>query len=159
MYCRKCGKEINEDLRFCGNCGDDRTTPFTKDEKKVKVASALAYLGILFFLPLVICPESKKGRFHANQGLALFITNFVISIFGSILIFVFTFMIMSQSMLYDIEGDMTVLVIGIIGELIVSLAMLGIGIFLLVIQIMGIVAGAQGIEKKLPFIGKFKLIK
>ena len=159
MYCRKCGKEINEDLKFCGNCGDDRTTPFEKDAKKVKVASALAYVSILFFLPLVMCPDSKKGRFHANQGLVLLITNFIISIAASVLILVFTFMIMSQAMLFDIEGDMTVLVIGIVGELIVSFALLGAGIFLLVVQIMGIVAGAQGVEKKLPFIGRFKILK
>ena len=37
----------------------------------VKVMSALAYLWILFFLPLVVCPDSKFGRYHANQGLVL----------------------------------------------------------------------------------------
>ena len=32
---------------------------------------AAAYLGFLFFLPLVLLPNSKEGRFHANQGLVL----------------------------------------------------------------------------------------
>ena len=36
-----------------------------------KAMSILAYFGILFFLPLVVCPQSRFGRFHANQGLIL----------------------------------------------------------------------------------------
>jgi len=30
----------------------------------------------LFFLPLIVCPDSKFGRFHANQGLLLLIVAF-----------------------------------------------------------------------------------
>ena len=37
------------------------------DIEKNKAMGGLAYF--LFFLPLVACPESKYGRFHANQGL------------------------------------------------------------------------------------------
>ena len=36
-----------------------------------RFVNMLAYLGILFFLPLVFEPQSKIGRFHANQGLVL----------------------------------------------------------------------------------------
>ena len=39
------------------------------DIEKNKIYAALAYLGFLFFLPLVCCPESPYGKFHANQGL------------------------------------------------------------------------------------------
>lgn len=38
-----------------------------------RLINMLAYLGILFFLPLVFEPKSKIGRFHANQGLVLFL--------------------------------------------------------------------------------------
>ncbi len=34
-----------------------------------KMISAIAYLWILFFLPLVLMPRSAFGRFHANQAL------------------------------------------------------------------------------------------
>jgi len=45
-----------------------------QDIEKNKVMAALAY--ILFFLPLIVCPDSKFGRFHANQGLLLLIVAF-----------------------------------------------------------------------------------
>ena len=42
-----------------------------EDIEKNKVVAALAY--IIFFLPLMVCPESPFGKFHANQGLVLLI--------------------------------------------------------------------------------------
>ena len=42
-----------------------------QDIRRNRVVSMLAYFGFLFFLPLVVCPESRFGRFHANQGLVL----------------------------------------------------------------------------------------
>jgi uncharacterized membrane protein len=57
---------------------NDRTNSFDRaDIDQNKVICALAYLGILFFLPLVACPDSKFGRFHANQGLILLIILFI----------------------------------------------------------------------------------
>ena len=38
-----------------------------------KWAYILSYLWILFFLPLLVCPNSRVGKFHANQGLVLLI--------------------------------------------------------------------------------------
>lgn len=40
-----------------------------KDIQTNKKFSAAAYLGIFFFVPLVMCPNSKLGRYCANQGL------------------------------------------------------------------------------------------
>ncbi|NLA78908.1 MAG: hypothetical protein GX845_05135, partial [Erysipelothrix sp.] len=41
---------------------------FTQEDiEKNKTMAGLAYL--IFFLPLVAAPESKFGKFHANQGL------------------------------------------------------------------------------------------
>ena len=46
---------------------NDITQQFApEDIQKNKVISALSYLGILFFLPLVAAPESRFGKFHAN---------------------------------------------------------------------------------------------
>ena len=39
-----------------------------EDIAEGKLMSILSYLWILFFLPLVVCPGSKFGRFHANQA-------------------------------------------------------------------------------------------
>ena len=38
-------------------------------EPEKKMISAVSYLWILFFLPLVLIPRSGFGRFHANQAL------------------------------------------------------------------------------------------
>ena len=34
-----------------------------------KMVSAASYLWVLFFLPLLLLPDSGFGRFHANQAL------------------------------------------------------------------------------------------
>ena len=47
----------------------------SQDVDKNRKVSALAYL--LFVLPLFFCPESRFGKFHANQGLLLLIVNIV----------------------------------------------------------------------------------
>ncbi len=51
-----------------------------EDIEKNKVLSALAYL--LFFIPLLAAPESKFGKFHANQGLL----NLILAIVGGIVL-------------------------------------------------------------------------
>ena len=42
------------------------------NSNKVIVIISLLF-SILFFLPLVACPQSRYGRFYANQGLIMFI--------------------------------------------------------------------------------------
>ena len=49
-----------------------------------KWAYILAYLWILFFLPLVVCPDSKVGKFHANQGLVMLIFSFAVGIISDL---------------------------------------------------------------------------
>ena len=49
-----------------------------------KVMAILAYLGILVFIPIFAAKESKFARFHANQGLILFICSVVIFVVGRI---------------------------------------------------------------------------
>src|SRR5437762_2047316 len=45
--------------------------PVDEDAEKHKAVAILGY--ILFVIPLVTAPHSKFGRFHANQGLMVFI--------------------------------------------------------------------------------------
>ena len=58
-----------------------------------KIIAALSY--IVFFLPLLACPNSKFGKFHANQAFWLFVVgaanSLVVSrfpLFGGLLAFV-----------------------------------------------------------------------
>lgn len=69
-----------------------------QDIDQNKVISALAYL--LFFLPLLACPGSAYGKFHANQGLLLLIVaaggNFALSILpfvGGVLLPIFNLIV------------------------------------------------------------------
>lgn len=49
-----------------------------------RIIFAAAYFGFFFFLPLVLLPDSKEGKFHANQGLVLFLVNLFVNAFAQI---------------------------------------------------------------------------
>lgn len=98
--------------------------------EEVKVMAALAYFGILFFIPLVTHPESKFGKFHANQGLLLLIFAFAGNLIGGII---------------PILGWFIILPV--------------VGIMTLVFFVMGLVNALNKKTKRLPLIGKYDLIK
>ncbi|NLZ83941.1 MAG: hypothetical protein GX915_09780 [Clostridiales bacterium] len=98
-----------------------------EDIEKGKTMAGLAYL--LFFLPLVACPESKYGRFHANQSLILLIT--------------------------AIAGNIILGLIPIIGWMLLPVF----GIAVMVFAVMGLINGFWGKAKELPLIGKFTILK
>ncbi|HHV59444.1 MAG TPA: hypothetical protein GXX49_03965 [Clostridiaceae bacterium] len=105
-----------------------------------KVIFILAYLGILFFLPLVSCPNSKVGRFHANQGLLLLIT----SVAGQIVVNILSGIILAISWrLWSIT----------------SLISWAWAIAIIALVIIGMSSANKGEQKPLPIIGKFTLIK
>lgn len=82
-----------------------KEVPNNEDVEKNKVYGVLAYIGILFLVPLLAAPESKFAKFHANQGCVLFlaglVSSFVLIIpilgwiagfFGGIFVFVLAIM-------------------------------------------------------------------
>ena len=95
--------------------------------EKGKTMAGLSYL--LFFLPLVVCPESKYARFHANQALLLLIA--------------------------AIGGNVILGIIPVIGWILMPI--FGIGV--LVLGIMGLINGLGGKAKRLPLIGRFTILK
>mgnify|MGYP000865090524 CR=1 FL=1 len=97
------------------------------DIEKNKTMAGLAY--ILFFLPLIVCPDSAYGRFHANQGLLLLIVSVV--------------------------GTTVLSIIPIIGWLLLPFY----GLAILIFAIMGLVNGFQGKPKRLPLFGKYTILK
>ena len=100
----------------------------TQDIQDNKVWAALAYLGILFFLPLIINGgRSKYGRFHANQGFILLLTGIVLGIAGNILSW-----------------------IPLVGGLLQALLSLAI----LALIVLGIYNSVTGKVKTLPFVGQ-----
>ena len=109
----------------------DQNTPIEvfdpADIEKNKTMAGLAY--ILFFLPLLVCPDSAYARFHANQGLTLLI----VSVLGSIVLRLIPF-------------------IGWLLSSVLSLAVL-------VFAVIGLLNGLNGKAVELPIIGKYKLLK
>ena len=95
-----------------------------------KVMAILAYLGILFIIPLLAAKNSKFARFHTNQGIVLFIAAILVNIVASIL------------------GKIHLGFIGWILDVVVFIFVL-----------LGIINAAQGKAKELPFIGKYKILK
>lgn len=61
-----------------------KQVPDSGDAEKNKVFGVLAYIGILFLVPLLAAPESKFAKFHANQGLTLFIVEVGLSMIAII---------------------------------------------------------------------------
>ncbi len=54
----------------------DTTSEFDpNDINQNKIMAILAYFGILVVIPILAAKESKFARFHANQGLVLFIAS------------------------------------------------------------------------------------
>lgn len=105
-----------------------------------KVAAVLAYFGVLVVVTMIIAPNSKYARYHANQGVCLLITGVV-------------FMI-AKNIVQAILG-----VIPIIGGLAAGLFTFAGSIVILALAIIGIMNAAKGEAKELPFIGQFQLLK
>ena len=118
----------------------DTTAEFDQaDITNNKAMGILAYLGPLVFIPMFAAKGSKFARFHANQGLTLFIACGAWSIVYSIL----NWIILAISWrLYFISG-----IIGLCS------------LVFLVLAVLGIVNAANGRAKELPVIGKFKFLK
>ena len=52
----------------------DTTSEYPPDDINTnRIFAVLSYIGFLFIIPLIAVPDSKFAKFHANQGLVLFI--------------------------------------------------------------------------------------
>jgi len=106
-----------------------------EDIEKNRAFAIIAYLWILFVVGLVAAPNSKFARYHANQGLILFLASIIAS--GGCLIIGFIPFV----------------------NLILMLAVPLLWLAGVVLMILGIVNAAGGQFKPLPLIGHFELIK
>ncbi len=92
MYCRNCGKEIDDLAVVCVNCGYSTTFAKQKSNPDDKPSKLFAVLG--FFLPIVGLvlylvyndKEPKKAKSAGKGAIAGVITGIVIAIIVSILI-------------------------------------------------------------------------
>ena len=99
----------------------------TDDIEKNKTMAGLAYL--LFFLPLIACPDSKYAKFHVNQGLIL--------------------------LLVAIAGNVVLGFIPLLGWMLAPLW----GLAVLVLVVLGFLNGFGGKAVELPVIGGFTILR
>jgi len=166
--CKKCGKENEDSVKFCTNCGEslvnetaaaadgtvdvgekirnlnntaDTTASFdATDIENNKILALLSYLSWLVLIPLFAAKHSKFARFHTNQGLVLLIVQVIWGIATAIVNTIITAILPPLG-------------------LIVSLLLGLVNILFLVLAIIGIVNAVTGKAKELPVIGKFKILK
>ena len=115
-----------------------------------KVLALLSYINLLFLVPLLAAPNSPYAKFHANQGLVLFIAQMVA---GAVVSVVFGFF---GGIIGAISGS--ALILTLVG-LVTSLVGGAVGIATLTLAIMGIINATSGKAKELPLIGKYKILK
>ena len=96
-----------------------------RDIESNKVMALLAYIWILFLVPLLAAKESKYAQYHAYQGVALFITWVLVNTLGWFLP-------------YTLSGLTTIASLGV-----------------LALAVIGMMNAYQGKVKPLPIIGKF----
>ena len=99
-----------------------------ENKENNKWINVLAYF--IFFVPLLVDGQNEEYKFHANEGLNLFILFVAINIVGALI---------------PVIGWFIILPIG--------------GILCLVLAIMGVINAINERMKELPLIGKYKLIK
>lgn len=77
---KKHRKERGMRLRFNGR---DHTEKFKKsDLQNCRFECLCACMGIMFFIPLVSIPESRFGRYWANQGLIILMIELACTVAG-----------------------------------------------------------------------------
>jgi uncharacterized membrane protein len=89
-FCTHCGHEVDENDRFCGNCGARQpnagggsaampSAPQTSDGIPDKTACVLCYIPFVGWIVSIVVLAAKRFRdqrvvrFHAFQGLYLFV--------------------------------------------------------------------------------------
>lgn len=84
------------------------TGPNPADVEKNKVFAILAYLGLLFLVPLLAAKDSPFAMYHANQGLLLFIMSLVLGFipFVNIVAFIVILIFMIMGIINAANGLM-----------------------------------------------------
>ncbi len=107
----------------------------TKDIEENKLLSVLSYIGILFIVPYFMRPNSKYARFHANQGLVLFIASTLFQI--------------------GLGVGSFIPVIDFVFDILLTVA----SVAFFALAILGIINTCNGRVKELPIIGKYRILK
>ncbi len=176
-FCSECGKETTVTSEFAGNNeqssnndsqntytnkNNDKFKEYTKFEDRTsefdpidisnnKIYAVLSYLGLLVLVPIIAAPKSKFARFHANQGLVLFIIEIAYGIARGIILAVL-------KTAFGISSIFANPILSVIYSVISTVTGL-ISVVFLIFAVIGIIFAASDQAKELPIISKFNILK
>ncbi len=132
---------------------DDDTSKYdNKDIEVNKAMAILAYIGPLALIPYLVEKDSKFVRYHALQGMNLFMVEIIFGVISYALKSLVQVSRMCELWGYKYEcGTMT--------PWWITYPLNFIGIFLVALSIIGIVYICQGKAKEIPLINKFRVFK
>lgn len=159
-FCPECGAAVEEEAQVVKPQGagpqarkpqpeksqavkysvSDKAVPTDNEIQNGKVMAVLSYLSILVLIPWFVEKENRYVRFHAKQGMLLFMSQVILGIFTCI----------SSMILMNISIELWVLL---------SLVLGCVNCVLGILAIVGIVYAVKGQMKELPIIGKIKILK
>lgn len=149
-YCINCGREIRNNHTYCavcgayqhpkGNNGGGYRNNGSSLRENDKALAVISYIGILSLVSYFVAPKtSPYARFHAVQGLNLFIFECILSVSNTLLRGIFSWAWPIRTILTGAT----------------SIA----GIALFVLAIIGIVNASKGEMTELPVVGSLGIVK
>jgi len=134
-YCAKCGSQLNEGDKACGNCGEPvpgaNRAPETTSSNDMWMG-ILAYLGVLALVPYLVKDQSAFVRSHAVRGINLLI----LEVIAWVAVGVFAWVPILDGILSTV-----------------------VGLASFVFSLIGIINVANKEDKDLPIIGSIRMIK
>lgn len=168
MFCQRCGKQLEDGARFCPSCGapvangggpaggsfadqaqeafdrfnntEDTSAAYSQQQiADGKVMGILAYIGFLVLVPILGEKNNPFVRYHANQGLVLFLAELLYAILYKVLVRLFL---------------VTVFPLGLVLNMVFPV----VSLVFVAYMVIGIVNVCNGKAKELPIIGGIHLI-
>lgn len=182
-FCKKCGKELEDGVQFCSNCGTPvsaapqqtqepqqtqasqqaqteqippeqvAVAPAVDDVTANKGLAWLAYMGLLLLIPMLARKDSKYCEYHVRQGVTLCVGAIAYCIVANILLLIIGAIFPGHITYGYFYSYYANSPIYTLFSVIFALGY----IFFGVIAIIGIVNAATGKEKKLPVFGSIKI--
>ena len=123
-----------------------------EDAEKHKGVAIVGYIPPLFIIPLLVAPNSKFAKYHANQGLLVFIIAGACTMAAIILELC---ILVLFPMLRNIHLD----ILASLGSCAAHLGAMALLVAIAGFAICGIINAANGETKPLPLIGRYTLIR
>ncbi len=140
-----------ETLELCSTSKDKTMDERMKNDiQENKYLAVFCYFYLFSLIPACINPKSNYIRFHLNQGLSLMLVNLM-------LFFIYIIITFIQLVFATIFGFFKVL--GLFAILRLSTIFWLLQFILIIFGILGIFYAFSGKMKKLPIVGRIKLIK